>query len=586
MGGYREAGRTSILVLLGMGIWLGVGAVSAAPGAAQTGDAQKIAEIARKIERQGLQWKVDPAAKAGGFALGMRLATPPDLQDVDAQLGVYSLDAGALSAGSGPPLAMDLSDLLGAAKDQGACGWCTTFAVVGAVEAEVKLFSGQAYAGSEQAVASCSGIYRDCSPGGATIPSIANYLINYGTVPQAIYPYVNSFATCELGSETRLAQSVYANSWQAVRIGSAADLKAALFRLQRPLVVGFSVPTDFYAYGSGVYAPTTSETDGAHAVLVVGYSDSEQAFKVRNSWGGNWGESGHFRIAYSQVASGTTTAFASTGAYVFQGVRGQVVPTVGGCKELNASVAYCDIAAGTGKYVDFVISGEALATGDGTGSGSMQLDMTIDGTACNPSAGVSVGVDNETLLSGPGYTCTRRLVGGEQARVSLIAPNARADALYTRATVTAVERSLEELQTAGTCVSDTPISANCDLSTAFDVQYADFVVVGAAKATSNGTGTGSMQLNMTIDGAPCNSGYEVTVGVDNETLLSGSAYTCSVSVSGGRSVRVALSAPNDRADAVYTAAAATVTPGPGGAVAHASNVPQIFFDGFDTNLVP
>ena len=576
----------AIMGLIAGAAWLGVAAAPAATGGAQTGDARKVAEIARRIERQGLQWKVDPAAKAGEYALGMQLSTPPDLREVDAQLGVYALDAGVLSAGAGLPSAMDLSGLLGTAKNQGGCGWCTTFAVVGAVEAEVRLFSGQAYAGSDQAVASCSGIYRDCSPGGATIPAIANYLLNYGTVPQAIYPYVGSFAACQLDSATRHAQSVYANSWQAIRIGSADDLKSALFRLQRPLVVGFWVPTDFYAYGSGVYSPTTSELDSPHAVLVVGYSDSDQAFRVRNSWGSSWGEDGHFRISYSQVASATTTRFASTGAYVFQGVRGQAVPTIGGCKELNASVAYCDIAAGTGKYVDFVINGEAYATSNGTGSGSMQLDMTIDGVPCNPSAGVSVEVDNATLLDGPGYTCTLRLIGGEQARVSLVAPNNVADALYTRATITADEYPLGELPTAGTCVSDTPVSATCDLSTGFDVQYADFIVAGAAKATGDGTGSGSMQLNMTIDGVPCNAGYGQTVEVDNETLLSGSAYTCSVRISAGRNVRVALSAPNDRADGVYTSATATVTPGPGGAPVHAGTVPQVFFDGFDTNLVP
>ena len=31
---------------------------------------------------------------------------------------------------------------------------------------------------------------------------------------------------------------------------------------------------------------------GGHAVLIVGFDDNRQKFKVRNSWGTSWGASG------------------------------------------------------------------------------------------------------------------------------------------------------------------------------------------------------------------------------------------------------------------------------------------------------
>jgi C1A family cysteine protease len=37
---------------------------------------------------------------------------------------------------------------------------------------------------------------------------------------------------------------------------------------------------------------------GGHAVLAVGYKDSEQRFIVRNSWGSSWGMEGYFTMPY------------------------------------------------------------------------------------------------------------------------------------------------------------------------------------------------------------------------------------------------------------------------------------------------
>jgi C1A family cysteine protease len=37
--------------------------------------------------------------------------------------------------------------------------------------------------------------------------------------------------------------------------------------------------------------------------VLVGYNDAGQYFIVKNSWGAGWGESGYFRIAYSDVTS-------------------------------------------------------------------------------------------------------------------------------------------------------------------------------------------------------------------------------------------------------------------------------------------
>ena len=68
--------------------------------------------------------------------------------------------------------------------------------------------------------------------------------------------------------------------------------------------MGFSVYESMYdSHGNPVKVlPMPSGTDnqiGGHAVLLVGYDDSKQLFTVRNSWGPNVQDHGHFYMPYS-----------------------------------------------------------------------------------------------------------------------------------------------------------------------------------------------------------------------------------------------------------------------------------------------
>jgi C1A family cysteine protease len=40
---------------------------------------------------------------------------------------------------------------------------------------------------------------------------------------------------------------------------------------------------------------------GGHAVMAIGYDDSKQMFKIRNSWGTRWGQAGHFWMPYDFI---------------------------------------------------------------------------------------------------------------------------------------------------------------------------------------------------------------------------------------------------------------------------------------------
>jgi hypothetical protein len=99
--------------------------------------------------------------------------------------------------------------------------------------------------------------------------------------------------------------------WEAYAPKTINDVKNILSQYG-PLLTGMNVTRSFLdTYSGGIWSNSTNEaTVGGHAVLIVGYDDTNQCFRVKNSWGKGWGEShsgvhtagdnGFFRIAYSE----------------------------------------------------------------------------------------------------------------------------------------------------------------------------------------------------------------------------------------------------------------------------------------------
>ncbi|KAF4651838.1 hypothetical protein FOZ61_009834 [Perkinsus olseni] len=82
---------------------------------------------------------------------------------------------------------------------------------------------------------------------------------------------------------------------------SLDDAKKAI-QTDGPVSAAFGVYEDFLAYKSGVYKHTSGTFLGGHAVKIIGWGEEkgEGYWLVANSWNGDWGDHGFFKIAFGQ----------------------------------------------------------------------------------------------------------------------------------------------------------------------------------------------------------------------------------------------------------------------------------------------
>jgi cathepsin L len=178
-------------------------------------------------------------------------------------------------------------------KHQFQCGSCWAFATHGAFESSWQLINGETIDTSEQDTLDCSG-KGSCGGGYRAF----DYLIDKGTATEAGYPYKAKKGICN----TSINRPFRAEMWGYVGAGSSlgdvAKIKEALCRFG-PLTVSVNANEFFQAYdGGGVVFEACTSGDTNHAVTLVGWDDTKQAWLIKNSWGTRWGESGYMWIAY------------------------------------------------------------------------------------------------------------------------------------------------------------------------------------------------------------------------------------------------------------------------------------------------
>ena len=262
-------------------------------------DGPSVDEINRAIKQQGLQWTAREYDRTFATGVLFELEPEPPKEPTISPRPAYL------------PSSLDWrnngGNFVSPVKSQGGCGSCWAFAGTGALEAlRAVTFDtpGSFLDLSEQILVSCCTANSGCS--GGSMYRTAEFLKDEGTYHESCFPYTATDNDCGNACWDWRSRAFRIETHEYVS-RSVDNLKTAL--QDGPMAVAFNTYSDFHSYGGGVYECSDFSGDpGGHAVLLVGYRDTYGQtggghFIVKNSWDDNWGESGYFRIGYSQVTN-------------------------------------------------------------------------------------------------------------------------------------------------------------------------------------------------------------------------------------------------------------------------------------------
>lgn len=286
------------------------------PGAAD------LAQLRSRLAEMGDPWRATETrmTRLPEGARQARLGVPvPTDAEIEARAGQEETMAAAAHAANGLQVAIaagpgdgataalpgsfDLRNVGGGnyvtpIRDQGHCGSCVAFAVVGSMEStaeytrgapnfdpdlsEGQLFNVLAKArGYTCATGSWpDDLFADAAATGITFEDYAPYKDDGTVVVNADWP-------------NRLAKAVGVTNLT----GNPAAMKQHIYT-RGAIAACFVVYQDFFSYTGGVYRHTTGQVAGGHCIAIIGWDDTQGCWIGKNQWGPGWGDHGFFRIAY------------------------------------------------------------------------------------------------------------------------------------------------------------------------------------------------------------------------------------------------------------------------------------------------
>ncbi len=145
-------------------------------------------------------------------------------------------------------------------------------------------------------------IYNQINGGkdnGSVIENALALIVSKGAVSLEDMPYdVNDFLTKPNKLQLERALKFKAQTYLRIRSTEINEIKNQIHK-GHPVITGIPVSEGFYALKKNEVYNSPKGTDlGGHAIVLVGYDDSLQAFKIQNSWGIGWGDKGFGYIGY------------------------------------------------------------------------------------------------------------------------------------------------------------------------------------------------------------------------------------------------------------------------------------------------
>ena len=215
------------------------------------------------------------------------------------------------------PPSVDYEKDMSPVRNQGTRGSCVAFASVAVKEYQERKQrkSKPRYDFSEEWV------YRlVMHPGGGAYPRDAfKILLDNGVCRDAYMPYEDNASDAEklpfTPSAKALRNAKYYKASSYARLTSLEEMKQSLV-INGPFLLGITWYEEWFSpdetiKGYPIIRPPKGAEVGGHAICVVGYDEEIQAFKIRNSWGPEWGKGGYAWLSYDIVRKDGMDAWAT-----------------------------------------------------------------------------------------------------------------------------------------------------------------------------------------------------------------------------------------------------------------------------------
>ncbi|KEZ93219.1 hypothetical protein IL45_13955 [Nonlabens ulvanivorans] len=214
------------------------------------------------------------------------------------------------------PSSFDLSPLLPPVGNQGRQGSCTSWAITYYLKSfQEQIETGLPY--SEHNIMSPAYSYNQLTQGiceGTSITATLEILKEKGAVSMQSFPYLDY--SCNIQPNSFQNTEASANKISDYKYLSGSNMlleMKTLLNEQKPIIISAYLDSQFGIvdqFGLSAYRehPVDYSSSGScHAMLVIGYSDNYNAFKVVNSWGEDWGDDGFVWIDYAAFVNVTNT---------------------------------------------------------------------------------------------------------------------------------------------------------------------------------------------------------------------------------------------------------------------------------------
>jgi len=207
------------------------------------------------------------------------------------------------------PPTVDMRPHMTPVEDQGQTNSCVANAVAGAYEYWIKKATRQDENVSRLFVY-YNARWRDGSQDkdeGSVIQLAMEGLQKFGACPEAVWPFEQKLVLHKPGSEA-YEQGAQNRVHDMAQVPMELEAWKQALAEGKPIVFGcalFESFDDCCKRGGVVPMPApedvTRGAHGGHSMCAVGYSDAEQVFIVRNSWGADWGDGGYCYMPYDYL---------------------------------------------------------------------------------------------------------------------------------------------------------------------------------------------------------------------------------------------------------------------------------------------